>query len=307
MNSEISVSQLQLTTEQYKVVEQLAGCNYSPEQIAVYLDIDVKTFLESWNKHDSVIRYHYDRGILLIQADADMVMADNARTGNITSYQQYIKQANLLKIDNLKKKLLLDQELQTVDKLRELIEKGKEKGISDEDLIYYEQMDMVRCLYNKYNSKSFIVNALLISYKWMNRRRATEIFSNALNFFYLDNDVKVEAWANIYAEKYEVAANICFAMNDFENYDKYLDKAAKYRGVGKDKPMTLPEGFYDRRPILYSIDPTQFKIKRIDRRKVAEYIASLPDLTEEDIARCNRDLMIEDAEYEIIDTPNDKE
>lgn len=304
MSTDIRVSKLQLTAEQLLQVEKLAGCNYSPEKIAMYLNIDKKSFLDEWHLPESDVRFHYERGVLIVQAESDMSLADSARKGNITAYQQYTKQSVLNKLDNIKKKLILDQELQTIEKIKSYLDGGK--SITDKEVKYYEQIDLVRCLFIQHNSRSYIINAICLSYKDINRRQANEIYTRAINFFYLDNDIKAEAWANIYADRLDNAAAICFEMNDFDNYDRYIKEAAKYRGVGKDKPTEIPEGFYDRRPVLYTIDPEKFKVKRVNRRQIAEWISNLPDLSEEDRLRLDRDLMMEDVEYEIVETPSNE-
>ena len=96
--------ELALLSEE-EIIEQLAGCNYGPRDIAVYLGADVKEFLEQWNTPDSTIRKHYDRGRLLAQAQVNQKLLDNAKSGNITAAQIYEKNRQAIEVENLKQRI----------------------------------------------------------------------------------------------------------------------------------------------------------------------------------------------------------
>lgn len=76
-----------------ELIEKLAGANYGPRDIAVYLGENVAWFLNEWQERDSATRQSYDRGVLMVQADIDMQIAENARGGNITAAQLHKKSA----------------------------------------------------------------------------------------------------------------------------------------------------------------------------------------------------------------------
>lgn len=98
------IATLRLADEQLEQIEQLAGAGYAPWQIAMYLDLPKKEFMKDWNNKDSFIRYHYDRGILLVDAQAGMKLAENAMAGNITAHQQLEKVRKGAKIRCIEKK-----------------------------------------------------------------------------------------------------------------------------------------------------------------------------------------------------------
>lgn len=104
------IATLRLADEQLEQIEQLAGAGYAPWQIAMYLDLPKKEFMKDWNNKDSFIRYHYDRGILLVDAQAGMKLAENAMAGNITAHQQLEKVRRGQKLDVLKKRILYGEE-----------------------------------------------------------------------------------------------------------------------------------------------------------------------------------------------------
>ncbi len=85
------INDIRLSQEELEQVEQLAGAGYGPERIAVYLGEPVKAFMKEWRNPESLIRYHYDRGVLLTDAEIGMKLMENAKGGNITAAQQLAK------------------------------------------------------------------------------------------------------------------------------------------------------------------------------------------------------------------------
>lgn len=299
---------MQLEPEQIEELEQLAGCNYSPEKIALYLGVDKNEFLQEWNDPESQIRYHYDRGVLLIQAKADMSLSKSASEGNITAHQQYLKNQYFQRLDNFKLKMKLDSDLKDINNLQQYLATGDLDLIPAGLELQYEILDFARRMYVKYENKEVIYKSLQKSFpdQIRGRRKAAEVFAMALNFFYLDNEVKPQAWANVIADKLENAASLALEMNELENYRRLMHDVATLRGCFKEAKETIPEEMYRKQFVLYAFDPKLFNLKRVDRKLVKDYINNLPDLKEEDLKQLHRDNMSEDVEFELIDTPDDE-
>lgn len=104
------IATLRLAQEELEQIETLAGAGYSPAQIAMYLDVPKKDFMKDWNNKDSFIRYHYDRGVLVVDANAGMKLAENAMAGNITAHQQLEKIRKGQRLEALKKHYLYGEE-----------------------------------------------------------------------------------------------------------------------------------------------------------------------------------------------------
>ena len=292
---------IELTEEAISNLENLAGCGWRPEDIAVYLGADKKLFMKEWADDSSKIAYHYKRGVLLAQASVDMQVLGSAQAGNLTAVSQFKKHLDKAALENQKKRIKVQKELEQLDTLQQYINTGRGDKIPEEERLYYEQLDMVRCLHNKYESKSFIINALMTSYKDLTMYLANKVYYEALNFFYLDNVVKKEAWANIYAERLDNAAVIAFEMNDLKTYKELIVEAAKMRGVFKEDKAELPAGFYDRRPIIYSVDAGMFNLPKADRNALANYIDNLPDIPELDKKRLHLEGMTGKTDSNILD------
>ncbi|AXP79180.1 hypothetical protein CJ739_80 [Mariniflexile rhizosphaerae] len=101
-------SDLLLSTED--IIEKLAGCNYGPREIAMYLDMSEKTFMKAWLDKTSAIRHHYEKGKLEADFDINQKLLDNAKTGNITAAQQYFKQVEERKVQDLKAQIYYGSE-----------------------------------------------------------------------------------------------------------------------------------------------------------------------------------------------------
>lgn len=82
---------VRLAQDELEQLESLAGAGYGPEKIAVYLDVPVKDFIKEWRNPETFVHYHYNRGILLTDAETGMKLSENAKGGNITAAQQLAK------------------------------------------------------------------------------------------------------------------------------------------------------------------------------------------------------------------------
>lgn len=298
---------LQLTPAQFKEIEHLAAINYSIKQIAMYLDVEYKEFLKAFqvstddpDYNAGHPKYHYDRGLLLTQAELDKANLKRAKDGNMNCIQQWKKDAAAQQLINLKKKIYYDEEKTEYEMLQGLIERGETKNLPEKVVTFYEQIDYIRCLYNKYESKSFIINAVSLKWSNLSKYQITNLYFETLNFFNLDNTVKVEAWANIYADRLDNMARICHEINDFETERRCIMDAAELRGVGKEKPYQVPEELLDRRPVFYTIRLKDIGIPEPNRHDLASFIDNL-DISERERHKIKREALIEDTPFELMD------
>lgn len=97
---------MKLTTEHYEVIEKMAGCNYSPANIALYLNLPEKGFLAAWADKKSAIRHHYDRGQLVADFEISRKRLENAMAGNLTADQQHQKETEKRRVEDVKKQIL---------------------------------------------------------------------------------------------------------------------------------------------------------------------------------------------------------
>lgn len=66
--------------------------------------------MKEWNNKQSLVRHHYDKGVL----EADFLISngllDHAKKGNITAAQEFKKIARAQHVENLKNEILFNHE-----------------------------------------------------------------------------------------------------------------------------------------------------------------------------------------------------
>lgn len=97
---------LRFSEEEMTSIHDLAGCNYSPEKIALYLDVDKKTFLKLWYQKNSEVRLAYERGKLVSEYKINLKQKENAEAGNITAAQVFLKEKEANDIANIRNRIL---------------------------------------------------------------------------------------------------------------------------------------------------------------------------------------------------------
>ncbi|MCX6270502.1 MAG: hypothetical protein NTU44_04640 [Bacteroidetes bacterium] len=97
---------MNFSEEQKRKIETLAGIAYTVEKIAMYMNIDPFELELEYENPDSEFRYHYDRGILMKEAERELSLSENARNGSITAIQMLERRIDQRKIEDFKQKLL---------------------------------------------------------------------------------------------------------------------------------------------------------------------------------------------------------
>lgn len=99
---------LVLSEEEYERIEELAACNYSPDQIAKVLEVDIRDFRAQWLLENSRIRRSYDLGILNARAEIDQKLLAGAKSGNATAAQMYQNRSEANEFENLKRQFFFN-------------------------------------------------------------------------------------------------------------------------------------------------------------------------------------------------------
>lgn len=95
-----------LTEEEYQVIEDFSGCNFGPEKIAKYLDVDLASFMSAWFDKLSEVRRRYDKGQLHSEFLIAQKRKANAENGNLTADQQHTKELEKRRVEDIKMRLL---------------------------------------------------------------------------------------------------------------------------------------------------------------------------------------------------------
>ena len=98
--------ELKFSEEEYTSIHDLAGCNYSPEKIALYLDVDKKAFLQLWYQKESMVRQAYERGKLVADFNISNKQKELAEAGNITAAQIFIGLREVTEVERIRDQIL---------------------------------------------------------------------------------------------------------------------------------------------------------------------------------------------------------
>lgn len=97
---------LRFSDEEFTTIEDLAACNYSPEKIALNLQVDKRAFLTKWAQKDSAIRQAYERGKMASEFTIINKQNELAKSGNITAAQVFLKEAERNDVNNIRNQVL---------------------------------------------------------------------------------------------------------------------------------------------------------------------------------------------------------
>lgn len=184
----------------------------------------------------------------------------------------------------------LDFEETSYEQLQAWIETGKSKQMPEDLVSYLQALELVRSMYDKYVSKKFIIKTLSLQPWSLSEYRAQKLFNEAINFFYANNEIKREAWAQVYADKLDKIALLAIESDDYQTAQKCTLEAAKLR-MGEKSNQTIPRELLDRRPIFYTIEPKDVNLPKANRNKLAQWIDSLEDIPNDTRNRLHRDAM----------------
>lgn len=96
---------MEFTVEQFDIIRQLAGINYTVRQVAIYFGIEVNSLFLQYQDKDSEFYQNFERGRLMASADVDMKLLNDAKGGNLSANAQYKKAAKAAQLANLKDEL----------------------------------------------------------------------------------------------------------------------------------------------------------------------------------------------------------
>ncbi len=297
---------MELSADQIKTVEILAGNQFSPGQIAMIMNLSREEFVRLCDINEldpdykaGHVKYHYDRGILIAKAEVDKGTLKRAKDGNQTSIQQFKKDVWQQKIEQEKQKIIVQSSRKMITNVEKINDSPDNMlALIDAD---FEQVEFIRELFANYSSKTQIIDRIRQKWSTLRPYEAERLFNEVVNFYYVNNnEVKTEAWKNIYAERLDNLFLLCFNTNDFETARRCLIDAANLRGVNKEKPQQIPVEILDRRPILYSIKITDLGLTAANRNELAAEIDNY-EIPEKDKLRLRRDAMIEDIIFEMAE------
>ncbi len=188
----------------------------------------------------------------------------------------------------------------SIDQLQLWISSGKPSGMPENLIQYLQMLELVRSMYDKYAQKKFIIRTLSLPPWSLSEFKAQKVFAQALNFFYANNEIKREAWAQVYADKFDKLAMLAIEMDDLQTAHRCIADASRLR-MGKESDTGIPKELLDRRPVFYTLTPKDVGLPGANRVKLAQFIDSLEDISGEDRLRLHREGSTPSASGNVFD------
>lgn len=195
------------------------------------------------------------------------------------------------------------------DALQDYIQEGAKSTLSDYETEYMEVLYLLNNLRRKYgkeNAISFIQKPPLnVKYHYARR-----MYDEAVNLFYADDTIEKQAYRNMIFEELQNAAKVVLtnaeSAKDMEVYGDLMTKAFKAKGLDIPEPPKVPEGLYKKPIKIYSLNPEQIKLPKVNRDALAELIDSL-DIQEGEKVRLRQEGGVQDIDFiELLDDQAEK-
>lgn len=166
-----------------------------------------------------------------------------------------------------------------------MLSTGDLEALPEAERAYYELMEMVRGLrarmrYNgKVITKAGIIKLLKSDIYELSDWMARQVYADSINFFYTDENIRPEAFANLYAEKMEKWADSMFLMGKGEEASRILERAAKLRLRFASTETEIPEELLNRKQVvLYTTKRSDLGVPDTNLRELEEFIDDIPDI-----------------------------
>lgn len=186
---------------------------------------------------------------------------------------------------NLIKPTRIDFERIDLNQITRILSTGDLDALPEAERTYYELMEMVRGLRarmrysSKVITKAGIIKLLKSGTYGLSDWMARQVYSDSINFFYAQENIRPEAFANLYAEKLEKWADSMFLMGKGEEASRILERAAKLRLRFASTETEIPEELLNRKQVvLYTTKRSDLGVPDTDLQELEEFIDDIPDI-----------------------------
>jgi len=186
-----------------------------------------------------------------------------------------------------------------------VLKTGSLANLPQEYQEYYSIMEKVRGLRAKSSFNGKIITKagiikLLKNTHDLTDQQARKVFDDSINFFYAQENVKPEAFANLYADKLDEAAIIALHSNQLETFERLTMSAAKLRGCFEKKTPEIPEEMYLKQTVIYTTSPEDVGLKPEDKKEVERMLDALPDIPAIKMNRVKADAGVKGFKYNVM-------
>ena len=185
----------------------------------------------------------------------------------------------------------------SLDRIEKVLSTGTLDALPEAERRYYDLMEMVRGLRarvkinDKLVTKAGIIRLLKSQPYGLTDYMARRVYTDAINFFWAQDEVRPRAFSNLYAERLENWANLLFIQGKAREALRYIKLAAELRGCFDEQAPEIPDELLNQQPtIIYTTDRRDLGLPATNRRQVEKLIDTIPEIPE-----LVRDSLKEDA------------
>lgn len=180
----------------------------------------------------------------------------------------------------------LDLEKVDLNQIQRILSTGTLDSLRPEEREYFGLMEMVRGLRARmrFSNGSMVTKAGIIKLlksepyglsDWM----ARQVYTDSINFFYAQDNIRTDAFASLYAEKAEKWADAAFIAGHIKEARALLKLAGEYRGCFKKEQVEIPEELLNQKRIdIYTSKREDLGVPAIDRKELEALIDSIPEI-----------------------------
>jgi hypothetical protein len=172
------------------------------------------------------------------------------------------------------------------------METGNPDNAPVEIVAYLEALTRVHGMLlriDKFGSREAVIKHLVVSDK-LSRLKASQLCSEAIEYFYVDKEVSKKAWANFYANIVDQEINFLRLTKkdgqDSKRVAELAKIAAEMRGVYNEDKEELPAELFQKPVVIYTTDISDLGLPKVDRNRIKEMIdTKFGQLTEKERQR----------------------
>lgn len=169
------------------------------------------------------------------------------------------------------------------DQFSAILKTGNLSSLPIEYQEYYNMMDYSRGLSAKmtYEGQLLTRNKVIRFVREnfdISQETAKRVYEDAINFFYLHNSIKTEAFSNMYAQRLEDLASLAASTGDLKTAKEMISEAAKLRGCYDKKEPEIPKEYFRKQWVIYTNDVADLGLESEDEKELDAFIDSLPEI-----------------------------
>lgn len=180
----------------------------------------------------------------------------------------------------------IDFERMDMGQLQTILGSGSLDSLTEAEQQYYSLMELVRGLRarmrfpgGKIVTKAGIIRLLKSAPYGLSDWMARQVYADALNFFYVQDHVRPEAFANLYAEKAEKWADASFLGGNTKEATRLLKLAAELRGCFRKQEAEIPHELLEQKKVdIYTARREDLGLPAIDRKELEAFIDRIPEI-----------------------------